>query len=391
MNKQGAAGKAITKEMFTQGVKSLTNERFKIQEIASLWSKLTDDCERSTIDKYLFRRHFETLNYSGYSAVRSVPGSRVASSNGSRATIQTKTSSQLQWETDILEKLRNIVNASTKTLEDIFKEFDSDNNGFISAVEFREALRRLNLGLTSRQIDQVMARLDTNQDGQIDWNEFSSKFKQNSYDQRLSQRNKPKMARLKELMMLHMTSANDAFRHFDTSKNGKLTYPEFKEMVTKLKQLSREENWTHLVIKDMFDQIDIRKDGEIDLHEWQQTFGKVTEGDNQLSIKATPLTMWENSPEFARLGSLISKSRKLIIDHFKKVLGSTNTVFNFAQGKEAMDDFIYKKYGSTLSDEKLQVVFSVARLHKESQVGETVYDYVRMLDTYKSRFAGSQM
>lgn len=80
----------------------------------------------------------------------------------------------------------------------------------------------------------------------------------------------------------------------------------------------------------MFDQIDIRKDGEIDLHEWQQTFGKVTEGDNQLSIKATPLTMWENSPEFARLGSLISKSRKLIIDHFKKVLGSTNTVFNFA-------------------------------------------------------------
>lgn len=56
-----------------------------------------------------------------------------------------------------------------------------------------------------------------------------------------------------------------------------------------------------------------------------------------------------------------------------------------------MDDFIYKKYGSTLTDEKLLVVFSVARLHKESQVGETVFDYVRMLDTYKSRFAGSQM
>jgi len=56
-----------------------------------------------------------------------------------------------------------------------------------------------------------------------------------------------------------------------------------------------------------------------------------------------------------------------------------------------MDDFIYKKYGSTLSDEKLQVVFSVARQHKESQVGESIYDYVRMLDIYKSRFAGSQM
>lgn len=165
MNKQGTTGRPITKEMFTQGVKSLTNERFKIQEIASLWSKLTDDCEKSVIDKYLFRQHFETLNYSGYSAVRSVPGSRISSSTGSRATIQTKTSSQLQWESDILEKLRNIVNASTKSLEDIFKEFDTDNNGYISTVEFREALRKLNLGLTSRQIDQVMSRLDTNQDG----------------------------------------------------------------------------------------------------------------------------------------------------------------------------------------------------------------------------------
>jgi len=70
-------------------------------------------------------------------------------------------------------------------LEEIFREFDTDNNGYISAVEFREALRRLNLGLTSRQIDQVMAKMDTNQDGQVDWNEFASKFKQNAFDQRL--------------------------------------------------------------------------------------------------------------------------------------------------------------------------------------------------------------
>ena len=42
------------------------------------------------------------------------------------------------------------------------------------------------------------------------------------------------------------------------------------------------------VIKDLFDTIDIRKDGIIDLSEWQQTFGLVTEGNSKLSIKATP-------------------------------------------------------------------------------------------------------
>lgn len=82
--------------------------------------------------------------------MKSVTGSGVALSNSSRTTIQTRTSSQLSWEHDIIEKLRNLVNASTKSLEDIFKEFDTDGNGFISSVEFREALRRLNLGLTSR-------------------------------------------------------------------------------------------------------------------------------------------------------------------------------------------------------------------------------------------------
>jgi hypothetical protein len=43
------------------------------------------------------------------------------------------------------------------------------------------------------------------------------------------------------------------------------------------------------VIKDLFDTIDIRKDGIIDLSEWQQTFGFVLEGNNKLTIKPTPL------------------------------------------------------------------------------------------------------
>jgi len=57
-----------------------------------------------------------------------------------------------------------------------------------------------------------MAKIDANQDGKIDWLEFISKFKKSDLDERLKERAKDKMARLKELMMLHMTSPNDAFR-----------------------------------------------------------------------------------------------------------------------------------------------------------------------------------
>ena len=57
-----------------------------------------------------------------------------------------------------------------------------------------------------------MSRIDTNNDGKIDYREFMSKFKTSDLDERLKERAKDKMARLKELMMLHMTSPNDAFR-----------------------------------------------------------------------------------------------------------------------------------------------------------------------------------
>jgi len=57
-----------------------------------------------------------------------------------------------------------------------------------------------------------MVKIDTNSDGKIDWKEFISKFKTSELDERLKERAKDKMAKLKELMMLHMTSPNDAFR-----------------------------------------------------------------------------------------------------------------------------------------------------------------------------------
>lgn len=47
-----------------------------------------------------------------------------------------------------------------------------DGNGFVTAVEFRSAIRKLNIGLSSKEIDQLMVRIDANGDGSIDYNEF---------------------------------------------------------------------------------------------------------------------------------------------------------------------------------------------------------------------------
>lgn len=70
----------------------------------------------------------------------------------------------------------------------------------------------------------------------------------------------------------------------------------------KVHELAGEKTPAYPVIKDLFDTIDVRKDGILDVYEWQQTFGNVLEGNQKLSIKPTPLSQWENSREYLLIG-----------------------------------------------------------------------------------------
>ena len=196
--------KTLGKRDFEKAVDSLSANRFKKNDIEAFWRTLTENGKYLTIDKYLFRRFFDNISYTGCARVSLTPASAT--------TIVSAGSSSAQWETDIFEKIRAIARSSSVSFEDIFKRFDEDGNGAISLTEFRNAIRKLSLGLSSREIDKLMSRVDTNSDGKIDYREFAAKFKPSELDERLKERAKDKLARLKELMILHMTSPADAFR-----------------------------------------------------------------------------------------------------------------------------------------------------------------------------------
>lgn len=138
--------------------------------------------------------------------------------------------------------------------------------------------------------------------------------------------------------------------------------------MTKAHELAGEKCPTYPVIKDLFDTIDVRKDGMLDLHEWQQTFGRVEQGNSRISFKTTELSMWENSREFERIGFLMAKNRKVLVGKFAAVLGSTTTkAFTFAQGKEALDEWLDSHFGDgTITDAKLRCLFNAAKIHSES-------------------------
>jgi hypothetical protein len=50
----------------------------------------------------------------------------------------------------------------------------------------------------------------------------------------MADRAKSRMGQLKELMILHMTSPNDAFRFYDKERDDRLTFKDFSSLVTKV-------------------------------------------------------------------------------------------------------------------------------------------------------------
>jgi hypothetical protein len=194
---------------------------------------------------------------------------------------------------------------------------------------------------------------------------------------RLKERAKDKMARLKELMLLHMTSPADAFRFFDESKMGKLTYQEFSKLAIQLNTLANEQIPTYAIIKDLFDTVDIRKDGVIDMNEWEQTFGNVTEGSKKLTIKATPLNLWENSREFKSIGSLIARNRKVL----KTALDAAvcGSVVSYVKAKQLLDKMMHEHYPN-IGDDKLRCILQPAKCGTEDK-----YDFDLFLDLLRKR------
>jgi Ca2+-binding EF-hand superfamily protein len=54
----------------------------------------------------------------------------------------------------------------------VFSTFDHDGDGFITAVELEESLRRLGIAVSADEAAAMVARVDANSDGLIDTNEF---------------------------------------------------------------------------------------------------------------------------------------------------------------------------------------------------------------------------
>lgn len=156
----------------------------------------------------------------------------------------------------------------------IFGQIDTDSSGLISAKEFKKAMKMISISLSDMEITKLMNRVDANQDGMISYKEFVEKFRDDPvYEHRMLERAEKKMYELNDLMIHHMTSPDDAYSMFDSSRSGRMTLLDFDKLVKALMKLGKKQSPCYSVVKDLFDAIDKSKDQVIDPREWHISFG----------------------------------------------------------------------------------------------------------------------
>ncbi|MCD7457870.1 putative calcium-binding protein cml16 [Datura stramonium] len=74
----------------------------------------------------------------------------------------------------ILPDMNEEILMNQDQLMDLFRSFDRDGNGFITAAELAGQMSKMGHPLTYRELSNLMQEADTNGDGVISFNEFAN-------------------------------------------------------------------------------------------------------------------------------------------------------------------------------------------------------------------------
>ena len=353
----GPPSDKINLKDFERALEAIIPKRFSKNELASIWRQVFNDSPFIT-----FRVFQDQLGSNQF--LSSFNGSR--SKPSSARTFASSSTQRSGLSEEPLKRLQALIRASPYSIEEIFKEMDKDNNGTLSLIEFRNAMRKLNIGLSAKDIDGLLARIDTNNDGQIDWQEFQKQFKTSETETHIKASCQQRLNFLRTNMNHFMLSARDAFNQFDTERSGKLNFNNFAAFVQRISELAREPAPAFPVIKDLFDIIDIRKDGVLDMREWLNTF------------KEAEKNSWEDSKQYEEICRLIARNRKVLLDMFDQV-GRGGKV-EFEKAKDVLVS-VFEKI--KLGEEQWRKVLGVA-------LKEGLVDYRMFVDVYKQRCTSAQ-
>ena len=231
------------------------------------------------------------------------------------------------FDKDPLDKIRRIIVSSpNQNYLQIIKDFMNeckDNNYLCNEFQFKNLIKKLNIGLTNIEIEDILTKSGKTYNGYININEFYRYLISNDKNLNKSGQNiKLILAEFKQLLYKYYSNPKLAFIFNDGEQSNRMDFVKFKSIISELYIKENKSVPNFAMMKNCFDYIDLRKDGLIDLVEWSNVFGNVSgkldlsrSFDFKKGIKT--LQKWEMSNNLIEVYKNIAKNRKIISQKVK--------------------------------------------------------------------------
>ncbi|XP_047981114.1 probable calcium-binding protein CML16 [Salvia hispanica] len=138
-------------------------------------------------------------------------------------------------------------------LRDIFARFDMDHDGSLTQLEMAALLRSLGLKPSGDQIHSLLANMDANRNGSIEFDELVAAI----------------LPDINEEVLLNQDQLIELFRSFDRDGSGYITAAELAGQMAKMGHAL-----TYRELSDMMQEADTNGDGVLSLHEFVTIMAK---------------------------------------------------------------------------------------------------------------------
>ena len=235
------------------------------------------------------------------------------------------------YDLDPLEKIKRLILSSKIDFKTEFKKYINESgNGMANQFEFRNMIKRLDLGLTNIEIEDIINKSGITSDGFINLIDFYKYITDENKNLLISKTNILQILKeVKQLIYKYYSNPRLAFELNDSDVQGTMDFDKFKKIIYDVYQRESKPVLTYPVMKYIYDYIDIRKDGIIDLNEWNKVFA-ISEGkldyENAKPEKIQILREWETSQEIIEIYKLIARNKKLIRDRVKLYTVGSNII-----------------------------------------------------------------
>ena len=293
------------------------------------------------------------------------------------------------YDLDPLNKIKKLIQSSKVNFKDEFHKLMKKTDSKANIFEIKNMIRRLGLGLTNIEIEDILHKSGLLSEGYINLNDFYHYITSENQTKYIYKRNITEALKdLKQLIIKYYTNPMLAFELNDTSNKKIMNFETFKNIILDLykRELRTFSPPPYSLIKSMYDYIDIRKDGILDMNEWSKIFCDI-EGrlDNEKN-KNNDLRKWEMSRIIFEIYKLISKNDKIIREKMKENSISENyTVIHADDLIKILQEIMPKIH---LNHSQWRMVVSIG---EEIGLGLINYETFIKIVKMSSKISNSQM